>query len=277
MIASIEFTNFKILRSARIELAPFNLIIGPNGSGKTSVLVALQRLRQFAGRPPQFVAKEFPASKDCGQLLFRFQAPFDDLTAQLECAPDGTGRALRIVGGHDAPARWPALMARLAAVRVVALEQAALARPSPAGAPILLGDDGTNLPAALDRLQREEPETFARIVAEFCRILPEYRSLGCSTLPDGTRRLGAEIVGESRTLGAEELSQGTLVLIGLLAFGSVCRATHQAACNAPPSAAPSSSTIATTGTPKTSAMIWRQTGDLAPPPVMRISLAFTPS
>ena len=216
MIASIEFTNFKILRSARIELAPFNLIIGPNGSGKTSVLVALQRLRQFAGRPPQFVTKATPESKDCGQLLFRFHAPFADLTAQLECAPDGAGRALRIIGGHDAPARWPVLMARLAAVRVVALEQAALARPSPAGAPILLGDDGTNLPAALDRLQREEPETFARIVAEFCRILPEYRSLGCSTSADGTRRLGAEIVGESRTLGAEELSQGTLVLIGLL-------------------------------------------------------------
>ena len=35
--------------------------------------------------------------------------------------------------------------------------------------------------------------------------------------------------------------------------------------------------FATTGTPKMSAMSWRQTGDFAPPPVTRISLAFTPS
>lgn len=221
MIASIEFTNFKILRSARIELAPVNLLIGPNGSGKTSVLLALQRLRQFAGRPPQFAAKPADASEDSGQLLFRFHAPFSDLTAQLACAPDGAGRSLRIIGGHDVPARWNELVPRLASVRVVALDQAALARPSPAGAPILLGDDGTNLPAALDRVQREQPETFARIVAEFCRVLPEYRSIGCATASDGARRLVAEIVGEARALGAGELSQGTLVLLGLLVLTEV--------------------------------------------------------
>jgi len=216
VIASIEFTNFKILRAARIELGPFNLLIGPNGSGKTSVLVALQRLRQLAARPPQFAVKPAPASADCGHLLFRFTAPFADVLAQIECAPDGTGRSLRIVGGHDVPARWPALVARLATVRVVTLEQAALARPSPAGAAILLGDDGTNLPAALDRLSREQPDTWARLVDEFRRILPEYRSLGIATADDGTRRLVAEIIGEERALGAEELSQGTLALIGLL-------------------------------------------------------------
>ncbi|MBK8475986.1 MAG: AAA family ATPase [Opitutaceae bacterium] len=221
MIASIEFTNFKVLRSARIELAPVNLLIGPNGSGKSSVLLALQRLRQFAGRPPQFAAKLAAPGQNSGQLLFRFHPPFADLTAQLDCAPDGAGRSLRIIGGHDVPSRWTELVPRLASVRVVALDQAALARPSPAGAPILLGDDGTNLPAALDRVQREQPETFARIGAEFCRVLPEYRSIGCATAPDGTRRLVAEIVGEARALGAEELSQGTLVLLGLLVLTEV--------------------------------------------------------
>ena len=154
-------------------------------------------------------------------MLFRFHPPFADLTAQLDCAPDGAGRSLRIIGGHDVPSRWTELVPRLASVRVVALDQAALARPSPAGAPILLGDDGTNLPAALDRVQREQPETFARIGAEFCRVLPEYRSIGCATAPDGTRRLVAEIVGEARALGAEELSQGTLLLLGLLVLTEV--------------------------------------------------------
>ncbi len=221
MIASIDFTNFKVLRSARIELGPFNLIIGPNGSGKTSVLLALQRLRQFAARPPVFGPLPARQRATGGLLHFRFAAPFADIEALLECAPDGSGRALHVAGPGDLPARWTQLLSRLTTLRVVALDQAALARPSPAGAPILLGDDGTNLPAALDRLQREEPATHAAIEAEFRRILPEYRAIGAEAAADGTRRLYAEIEGEARRLGAEDLSQGTLVLIGLLVLTQV--------------------------------------------------------
>ncbi|MFT3829380.1 MAG: AAA family ATPase [Opitutaceae bacterium] len=217
MIASIDFTNFKVLRAARIELGPFNLIIGPNGSGKSSALLALQRLRQFAGRPVVFgAATAGRAVDETGLLRFRFTPPFQDIEALLECAPDGSGRALRVDGPGELPVRWAQLVARLTSLRVIALDQAALARPSPAGAPIMLGDDGTNLPAALHRLEREEAEAFARLQTEFRRILPEYRSIGVAVAPDGTRRLAAEIEGESRQLGAEDLSQGTLVLLGLL-------------------------------------------------------------
>lgn len=217
MIASIEFTNFKILRDARIELGPFNLLIGPNGSGKTSVLLALQLLRRLAGRPPVFGPPPAGAQQPGNGLLrFGFTAPDAAIDAVIECAPDGTARSLRVDGPGDLPVRWGRLVARLTTLRTVALDQAALSRPSPPGAPILLGDDGTNLAASLDRIQREEPEAYSRIVAEFCRILPEYRTVGVTVAPDGTRRIVAGIVGETRELGTDDLSQGTLVLIGLL-------------------------------------------------------------
>jgi AAA15 family ATPase/GTPase len=48
MIESIEFKNFKALKDTMLPLSPFTLIIGPNGSGKTTAMQSLQ-LMQEAG------------------------------------------------------------------------------------------------------------------------------------------------------------------------------------------------------------------------------------
>src|SRR5437773_5434964 len=48
MIESIQFANFKALRKTTLPLAPFTLLLGPNGSGKTSVLQALKGISVFA-------------------------------------------------------------------------------------------------------------------------------------------------------------------------------------------------------------------------------------
>src|SRR5438477_837793 len=52
MIESIEFINFKALRKTTLPLSPFTLLLGPNGSGKTTVLQALQRLALVANQRP---------------------------------------------------------------------------------------------------------------------------------------------------------------------------------------------------------------------------------
>lgn len=41
MITQVRITNFKAIRSAAVDLTPIHLLIGPNDSGKTSVLEAL--------------------------------------------------------------------------------------------------------------------------------------------------------------------------------------------------------------------------------------------
>ena len=51
MIAAVHFRNFKALRSAAVKLAPFNLVIGPHGSGKTSLIHARLRRRALSGLP----------------------------------------------------------------------------------------------------------------------------------------------------------------------------------------------------------------------------------
>ena len=51
VIASVSFRNFKALRNTSLGLSPFNLVIGANGSGKTSLIQALQMLRTLSRLP----------------------------------------------------------------------------------------------------------------------------------------------------------------------------------------------------------------------------------
>lgn len=52
MIELLEFHNLKVIRSAKIPLEPFTVLVGPNASGKSTVLQGLQLLTQLrCGRP----------------------------------------------------------------------------------------------------------------------------------------------------------------------------------------------------------------------------------
>ncbi len=58
MIESIQFQNFKALRDTTLPLGPCTVLVGPNGSGKTTVLQAIEIFsgRQSFGR--NFVSED---------------------------------------------------------------------------------------------------------------------------------------------------------------------------------------------------------------------------
>jgi len=57
MIEQVTFRNFKSLRSAEVKLGRFMVIVGPNGSGKTSILDALHYLTQATQKPIASILK----------------------------------------------------------------------------------------------------------------------------------------------------------------------------------------------------------------------------
>jgi predicted ATPase len=77
-----------------------------------------------------------------------------------------------------------------------------------------LAADGGNLSAVLAARQRECPEAYARVVAEFTRILPEYSEVRVVEA-DGMAELRLRFAGENWISGAA-LSQGTLYVLALL-------------------------------------------------------------
>jgi predicted ATPase len=213
VIASIAFHRFRALRDTRVSLAPFNLVVGPNGSGKTSLMEAILRLRTLSALP----VSEVPFRREMAgpEIEFGFDPPFDGLRVKLGCESDAVCDTLRLepAGGG----RWGDLRWRLSTVRGYVLDHDALAGPGRREDGAELARDGGNLAAVLSHLQREQPAAFAGLVAEALRLMPEFRALLIADRPEGLVGLSLQLV-EGAVLPASELSQGTLYLLGLLAL-----------------------------------------------------------
>lgn len=215
MIASVTFRNFKALRNTRLQFAPFNLVIGPNGSGKTSLIQALVRLRDLSKLP----VTEIPAHSDRAEALevaFRFSPPYADVQARLACSHELACDLLQVRA--PSPQLWQALLPGLASLRSFVLDHAAIAagvtgRDPHAGR--RLSADGRNVADVLVNRREQQPEAYARTEREFCRLLPEFERLEFPLLPDGSVRLLALLTDGSR-VPAENLSQGTLYALALL-------------------------------------------------------------
>lgn len=217
MIAAVQFRNFKALRSTGVKLAPFNLVLGPNGSGKTSLIQALLRLRTLAALEP--VAK--PPRDDGGPRIdFAFGPPFQDIGVSLGCGADELVCNVLTVNHPPGPAgtaRWEELRARIRTIRAYLFDHYAMAAPAKAAEHAELTSNGGNLAAVLAHWREHQPAAYAALLAEFLRLMPEFGGLELLSGTAGTVELGARLkVNGHDLVEAESLSQGTLYLLAML-------------------------------------------------------------
>lgn len=214
MIASVAFRNFKALRAASLALGPFNLVIGPNGSGKTSLITALLRLRTLAKLP--LSRAEDPQRLHNGpQIDFTFSPPYETITARLGCVSELVCDLLQ-VSPPDA-AGWPALRADIAGIRSYRLDAEALAEPSRRPKTRGLSANGGNLAGLLALYRDRQPEAFAALTGEVVRIMPEFSGVELVEREGGAVELALRL-DDGGLVVAADLSQGTLYLIAILAL-----------------------------------------------------------
>jgi predicted ATPase len=225
VIAAVSFRNFKALRSARVELAPFNLLLGPNGSGKTSLIQAILQLRTLARLPlpaPASEADMRDRQPELAEITFRFNPPHDGLEATLSCVAETRCDLLELAplprgsGADD----WAGLRARLLTARAYRLDHEAIAASAPAY-PVSgdeLAADGGNLGARLAALRERAPVAYAELHAELLRLFPEYSELVLRPERGEFALRLADATESSTPVAAYDLSQGTLYVLALLAL-----------------------------------------------------------
>jgi len=220
VIASVAFRNFKALRETSLSLAPCNLVIGPNGSGKTSLIQAILQLRTLARLPLRESGPETERRPEGAELTFRFRPPFDGLEASLSCVSESLCDFLQVtpLPKGEGVDNWAGLRTRLLGLRCFRFDHEAIASGSALKDGEELADDGANLAAVLAVRRKTHPRDFARYREELLRIQPEYDELCLIERLDHTIQLGLRLVDGAETVPADSLAQGTLYLMALIAL-----------------------------------------------------------
>lgn len=220
MIASVAFRNFKALRHTRLSLGRFNLLIGPNGSGKTSLIQAVLRLRTLAKLPLDPPQTEVGQLSTFPEVTFRFGFPHDALEVVISGVSDPHCDRLLVVplsvgeGAED----WAGLRTWILRIRGYVLDHHAMEMPAMARDGNELSLNGGNLAAVVATRRDRDPGAFSVLHAEFTRILPEFRAIETEAAGDGRIRLVLVLAGGERVT-ADDVSQGTLYLLALLLLG----------------------------------------------------------
>lgn len=217
MIASVQFRNFKALRNTSLRLLPFNLVIGPNGSGKTSLIQAMLRLCALSRLP----LAEPPAARRSGgpEIIYQFTPPHEQVEARLGCVSDLYCDLLqaRHPPGAAGVAAWAEVAAWLGRVRAYLFDHYAMAAPAATADSAELAGNAGNLAAVLAAWKLSAPAAFARVEAEFVRLMPEFAGLELLSAGEGQVQLALRIADEAEVITADNASQGSLYLLALLA------------------------------------------------------------
>lgn len=214
MIASVAFRNFKALRETSLRLAPFNLVIGPNGSGKTSLIEAILRLRALA-KLPLAVNGESAQKAGGPEIGFTFSPPYEEIQAHLGCVSETVCDLLQVKSPRSES--WIELKAKLGRMRSFVFDPPFIGLATPLKPGEGLSANGANLAAVLADRHSNDAAAFARFENDALRVFPEFSGFVFIPLPENSVELGMRLVEGGGVVRAENLSQGTRHLLAVLA------------------------------------------------------------
>lgn len=222
MLSAIKFENFKVLRKASLPLGRLTLIVGANGSGKST---ALQALLAAAGRSqmnplslPTAGLAEGPVKVT---VTLEWNGEHPGVRTEFAWNIDsqnvsGPIRSHTFEGRPVSPQGANQLNEELGRIRLYSLSANAIKQPAMLQPFIELAEDGRDLAGVLDQLRDREPERFAALNGEISRWLPEFDRILFATPSQGARAILLRTKVGKHKISASDLSQGTLLALAIL-------------------------------------------------------------
>lgn len=243
MIRTAWFEEFRAVRSLRVSLEPLTVFVGPNGSGKTSILEGLHYLLQIANRPIKnvlarpWLPDRLRNTRATGPVkLGLILAEPPPGLIELSITPDDTieppySATLRAEVGaekqsldpdkarlRDQGAAFAKLADAAAGALFLRLSPRALSAPSYSEDEVpTMKPDGEGLASVITDITTREPERNEAITAALRRVVPEVRRVRTERAAVMLPEVEYITVGETRVpLRHERRYWGSRVLLDTL-------------------------------------------------------------
>jgi ABC-type uncharacterized transport system ATPase subunit len=248
-IQQLEILSYGCIRKARIVLSPLHALIGPNDSGKSTILRALRTVAQFGrgafpdGNKTPFdpmlgvadgvsIAARYPDGREYAiktqgggalheSVLFKGQAIITEARPgwnhpSLLFRPTGAPDS---VGPHLAALRGYSTLATMTRFDPDCLRAPAALIPEKRG--IAFADErGTGLASVFDAIINRDTESFARIQESVRALFPSVAKVGLINISDTLKEMAITLPDGTR-VGAKGMSEGLLYYLGFAALRHV--------------------------------------------------------
>lgn len=195
MITRIQITNYRSIVKATVQLAPFTLLIGANGTGKSNFL---QLLEEIGSQSPKLEKHyNYPDMQQKITILHD-----DGRQDSIEILPDLSSRV------NLAP--------EIRRIKIFRINPGNIGKAETLGADPAVASDGSGAVKVLDALKTGDREDlFTRIENSFKRYIPEIEKL--SFVPgSNAKQLQVREKSIDKPILLQSLSEGTRLVLTIL-------------------------------------------------------------
>lgn len=227
MITSIHYKNFKALKDTTLPLGRFTLIVGANGTGKST---ALRGLRDIEKVDDKNIEKHLNKGLNIETEKIQIEVCWEGFS-HLRTVSKGEVPAnhsldnnQNVIGGSggsfinslDWTYQHKDEANALRSFLIFSFDSEKIASPVPIQANTILEENGYGLAGVLDQLRDSEPERFEELNKELNRWFYEYDRILFEVPADGQKSFLLRTTIGKHKIKASELSDGTLLALAYL-------------------------------------------------------------
>jgi predicted ATPase len=218
MITKIHYKNFKALRNATLPLGRFTLLVGANGTGKSTAINGFKILTNPKSAEWEKIASiglKYESVKisvfidDFQNIPFLSEQWNENGYVDTRKDEDSLDKALY-------KATFDVLTFDISSFRIFGFDPEIISRPVTIDANLELDENGKNLAGVLDQLRDTDNRKFEELNTELQKWLPEYDRISFETPDKGVKSFVLITKIGKYKIKAADLSDGTRLALAYL-------------------------------------------------------------